>query len=54
MTSYVQTHGEMKNEHDEEEKVRPVLSQPVTLRSAPRLSFFTGTLGRKEEATYGL
>ena len=54
IVSYGQAHEDIKDEPDREAEPAQTRRQPMTLRSNPRLSFFTGTPGRKEEATYDL
>ena len=53
IVSYGQADENIKEEPKEAEPVQ-TQRQPMTLRSNPRLSLFTGTPGRKEEATYDL
>ena len=54
IVSYGQAHEKIKEEPDREAEPVQTQRQPMTLRGNPRLSLFTGTPGRKEEATYDL
>ncbi len=54
IVSYGQADEKIKEEPDREAEPVQTQRQPMTLRGNPRLSLFTGTPGRKEEATYDL